>query len=391
MKAIINDPWTVLALIAMGLFSACQPNSGKVTRAQIQEKDHMSTNESYWVYISSGTNDGAGIGIYQWSPETGDLVPVDELAEVTSSSYLALNQEQEILYSTNGDGIQAFKINTQTGSLSLLNQVEHSGRGACYVSVSNDGRFLLVAYYGSGSAASYKLNQDRSIGAKVSVVQHQGSSVNQERQEGPHAHMILPAPVGNLVFVPDLGIDKVMAYQISSEGVLSPAPVPSVSLDAGYGPRHMAFHSNNRFAYVLAELTGNVVGFTFDPEKGLQAKINDLSTLPPDFTEFSKSADIHITRDGKYLYASNRGHNSLAIYAIDPRTGELSLIDILPCGGDWPRAFGIDPSGKFILVANKRSDAISVLEIDPDTGLFEMSENVKTVGQPQCIRFLKKE
>ena len=391
MKAIINKPWIVLILISMVLFSACQSNSNKIAMAEIQEEKIESSEESYWVYVSSGTaEDDQGIGIYQWTPKGGTLTAIGHVTDVASSSYLNVDAQSKMLYSINGDGIQAYQINDQTGSLNLLNQVKHSGRGGCYVSLSNDGQFLLVAYYSSGSAASYKLLADGAIGEKVSVVQHEGSSVDQGRQEGPHAHMILPAPTGNLVFVPDLGIDKVMAYLLSSGGILEPAPQPYASLDPGYGPRHMVFHPNNQFAYVLAELTSNVVGFHFDPQRGLTEKINDLAMLPKDFTEFSKAADIHITPDGKYLYASNRGHNSLAVYSIDQTTGELSLIDMPSCGGDWPRAFEIDPSGNYILVANKRSNAISVQKINHETGLFEAVGNVNTVSAPQCIRFVRK-
>ena len=359
--------------------------------ATIQDKYPKEDLESYWVYVSSGSAEGSkqGIGIYEWLPTTGVLSEVGGTSEIAVSSYLALDVVKGLLYSINGDNIQAFEIDTATGGLKLLNKVENAGQGGCHLSVSNDRQFLLAAYYSSGSAASYRLNNDGSIGPSVSVVQHQGSSVDQDRQEGPHAHMILPAPQGNLVFVPDLGIDKVMAYQISEEGEMTPTPIASASTTPGYGPRHMVFHPIQPFAYVLAELTGNVVGFKFDPKQGLTERINDLSTLPDDFTEFSKSADIHISQDGKYLYASNRGHNSLAVYSIDQTSGKLSLIDIPSCGGDWPRAFEIDPSGSYILVANKRSNAISIQKINP-SGLFETVGNVKTVDAPQCIRFLRK-
>ncbi|MGI9545562.1 MAG: lactonase family protein [Cyclobacteriaceae bacterium] len=392
MKLSIKNPKITLLFLAMISFSACQQNPSEIVQAGTSVEDDKTKKESYWVYVSSGGQEGSeiGIGIHEWDINTGILAAVRGVNTVATSSYLALDAEKERLYSINGDGIQAFKINRETGGLDLLNQVENAGRGGCHLSISNDHQFLLAAYYSSGSAASYALNEDGSIGEHVSVVQHQGSSVNQERQEGPHAHMILPAPVGNLVFVPDLGTDKVMAYQISDQGELSPAPIPFASLDPGYGPRHMVFHPNKQFAYVLAELTGNVVGFKFDPERGLSDKINDLSTLPSDFTDFSKSADIHITSNGKYLYASNRGHNSLAVYAIDQESGVLSLLGTPSCGGDWPRAFEIDPSGDYILVANKRSNAISVQKISSSSGLFEAAGNVKTVGAPQCIRFLKR-
>ncbi|MBV6647110.1 MAG: lactonase family protein [Cyclobacteriaceae bacterium] len=353
---------------------------------QLSEKG----DSKYWVYVSSwGEEEKEGIGIYQWNAADGSLNSVSKVSDIKRSSYLTVDEDSKMLYTVNQDGLHSFEIDQANGSLKKLNSVPLTGRGGCYISLSNDQRFLLVAYYSTGSVSSYKLNNDRSIGKEVSRKQHQGSSVNQERQESAHAHMILPAPKGPLIFVPDLGMDQVMAYKIVDDGVFSKAPIASATLTPGYGPRHMAFHPNNQFAFVLAELTGHVVSFGMDLERGLTHLIDTVSILPEEFTDFNKSADIRITPNGQYLYASNRGHNSLAVCEVDATSGQLKFLGTKSCGGDWPRAFAIDPTGRYILVANKRSNTISVFEIDYDTGFFTEISTIPTVAAPQCIRFVK--
>lgn len=375
--------------------SACQTSRSENKQPlSIMENSSDSLDTSrYWVYVSSGQEDdqGKGIGVYGWDPASGRLTARYEQDLVTSSSYLALDQEKQRLYSINHQGLQSFIIDPNSGQIGELNSIAPTGKGGCYLSISNDGKYILAAYYSSGSIASYRLKTDGVVGEQLSTHQHEGSSVNKERQEAAHAHMILPAPDSELIFVPDLGIDKVMAYRLSADGTLTAAPQPFVSLKPGYGPRHLAFHPHRPFAYVLAELTSHVVGFNLDKTRGLTTEINDINMLPADFTEFSKAADLHITPNGKFLYASNRGHDSIAIMSIDEDSGQLTLVDIIPCGGSWPRAFAIDPTGNYLLIANKRSHAISVNRIDNSTGLFTEVAKVNTVKAPQCIRFFKRD
>ncbi|WP_258103123.1 lactonase family protein [Marinoscillum sp. MHG1-6] len=347
--------------------------------------ENQKSDNTHYVYIASGSpKDSVGIAVFGW--KAGELTPVGLIDVPASTSYLAVDTLNKRLYSV-GDKISAFSVD-KAGDLSLINQIEPNGEGACHVSISNDYRFLLVAYYRSGSASMYGLEENGGIGELVWSVQHHGSSVNKERQESAHAHMILPAPNSNLIIVPDLGIDKVMVYSSDSAGYVSEAPIPFANIRPGGGPRHAAFHSNGRFVYVLHELTGHVTGFSFDPKQGIVDSINTVPTLPEDFKDFNKSADIHITPNGQYLYASNRGHNSLAVMSVDQSTGALKYLGTQDCGGDWPRAFAVDPSGEYLLIANKRSNRISVMKINYKTGFFEKVSEVDTPLEPQGIRFM---
>lgn len=366
----------IAAVIAIA-FASCQPQQKRI--------------DKYWVYVASDkAEDGAGIGIYDWTPSTGVLTGISADTQNATSSYLAVDTVLNTLYSVNGEGIFAYSINRETGDLTAINDTRLTGRGPCHISVSNDHKFVLVGYYSSGSLAAYEIKENGGIGSQLSGFEHRGSSVNTERQERAHVHMVSPAPQSNLVLVPDLGIDKVLVYSLDDTGTLTPAEDEYVArITPGGGPRHLAIHPNNKLVYVLHELTGHVTGFGFDPQKGFLDSINTISTLPAGFAEFNKSADIHITPNGQYLYASNRGHNSLVVCKINPDTGELTALGTKSCGGDWPRAFGIDPTGQYIFVANKRSDQISILKIDYQTGFFEKTAEVKTQLAPQGIRFIK--
>jgi 6-phosphogluconolactonase len=380
-----------LNLIAVLFFvfvvSSCS-NSTSSKQVDLQSATSMD-DKTFAVCIASGdAKDSVGIGIFQWSPKEGTLTPIMNDSTLSSVSYFEVYPEKNILYSV-GEKISAFQIDEKTGALSMINQVIHSGSGTCHVSISNNRKFITVAYYSSGSASTYELLDDGSIGAMVSTVHHEGASINAERQEAPHVHMAFSAPNSDLILLPDLGIDQVKVYQSDEKGVLSPAPIPFAAITPGGGPRHVAFNAAGNRVYVLHELTGHVTGFGFDPEKGITDAINTISILPEDFTAFNKSADIHISPNGKFLYASNRGHNSLAVCSIDEATGTLTFLGTKDCGGEYPRAFAIDPSGDYLLVANKLSNQVSIMKIDHATGFFEKTGEVATPIVPQCIRFVE--
>lgn len=341
-----------------------------------------------WVYVSTyDIETPTGIGIYSWDASNGDLSFGGNDSTVSATSYLTINKKNSKLYAVNQEGIHAFGINRKSGALEFVNSVKHNGKGACYISLSNGGKYLLVAYYVSGSVASYALNDEGEIGKCVSTVEHKGASVNADRQKSAHAHMIIPAPQGDLVYVTDLGTDEVRTYRLSASGEFS-EPVSVTKVNPGYGPRHLVFHPQQPYVYVLAELTGHVLTYRYDSVKGITEKIDEDSILSADFSGFNKSADIHITPDGKYLYASNRGPNTIAVAKIDERSGTLEIKNQLNSGGEWPRAFEVDSSGKYLLVANKRSHTISVMQIDQATGQFKKIKEVKTANAPQCIKFL---
>ncbi len=356
--------------------------------------DKSSVSGSYWVYVSSfsDSTSTAGIGIYDWDPEQESLQLVKIDSTVKRSSYLSLDVKNLKLYSIDRTGIQSFNIEKETGLISMLNQTPHDeyNVGACYISLAENGRYLMIAYYGSGSVATYSIKNDGRIGSLISQVKHEGSGVNRERQEAAHAHMVVAVPSSALIAVTDLGMDKIFCYRISDSGVIDNTPVSMVNFPPGYGPRHLAFHPTKPYVYVLAELTGRVVAYQYDTEHGIGEQIADIEILPNGFTEFNKAADIHISNDGNYLYASNRGANSLAVCKIDQRNGAVELMETPSSGGEWPRAFAIDPSGDYILVANKRSHQLNILSRNKKTGRVEKIGEEQTISFPQCIRFLEK-
>ncbi len=336
----------------------------------------------------------AGIAIFEFNYQTKSLRFIKEFDAVEKSSYLAISHDNQYVYSVaqkKGEftgTISSFYLLDNGQSLDLVNERDVLGAGPCYVSIDESGRFVMVANYVEGNVTAFELFGEGLIGKPVANIYHMGMSINKERQEGPHPHMIVQQPGTNRVFVPDLGTDKVMIYQLEESGNLFPGNDPYLKVAPGLGPRHVAFHPSGRFGFVLNELMSSVTSFSIDSLNGSVSEINTQSILPEDFTEFNKSADIHITHDGKFLYASNRGHNSLALLTVDQETGKISFEKTFDSGGDWPRAFRIDPTGKFLFVANKNSGNIVVFEIDNLNGnLIFVSENDKFPG-PQCIKFI---
>ncbi|SHK35720.1 6-phosphogluconolactonase [Reichenbachiella agariperforans] len=345
--------------------------------------------DRYWVYVSSNdASSTAGIDRYLWTPVDGQLIHQGLDSTTHTTSYLAIDSSNHHLYSIDGSGVHSFSIAPETGILSPINSQVHQGKGPCYISISQNQRYLMIAYYGSGEVATFGIEPNGKISSEISRIRHHGSSVH-ERQSSPHAHMIIPAPAGDLVYVTDLGTDQILSYPISEAGKLDEVPVSTTSAVAGFGPRHLVFHPKLPYLYVLAELTGHVMAFEHDPRLGITHPIDTISILPAEFEDFNKSADIHLSADGRYLYASNRGDNSIAISGINP-DGSLTDPTFSSSGGIWPRAFEIDPSDQFVLVANKRSASISVFERDTQTGLMNNPKTVETAVAPQCIKFLKR-
>lgn len=376
----VNSIWQILCWLILALASLGCYNSAN------------SKFDSYWVYVSSNANiPRSGIGIYDWNPGTGQLKHHFQDTSVRSSSYLVVDESNFRLYSINSSGIRSFEINKRNGYLQQLNAIPLTGEGPCYISLAKNGRYVMVAYYVSGSVSTYTLDQKGRIGKEVSRIQHIGSSVNPDRQEKAHAHMVIPAPSGDLVVVTDLGMDQLFTYQISDDGYINSKPISTTKVSPGYGPRHVTFHPNDRIIYVLAELSGRVLAYNFDEQRGITDLVSDLSVLPNGFGDFNKSADIHLSADGRFLYASNRGANTLAIAKIDQPSGAIQVISHSSSGGEWPRAFEVDPSGDFLLVANKRSNTISVMLIESATGLYKKVDEIQTEPAPQCIKFLKKD
>ncbi len=348
------------------------------------------------LYLGSYTR-GLSRGIYQarLDTETGKLDSLELAAELENPSFLALHPTKAVVYAVsevnnfggeNAGAVSALARDPKSGRLALLNQQTTRGAHPCHVSVSPCGKFVMVANYSGGSVACYPVEEDGRLGAMTGLVQHEGSSVS-PRQKGPHAHSINPDPAGRFFYAPDLGVDKIFIYRLDG-GKLVPSAPAFASLAPGAGPRHFTFHPNKRYAYAINELQSTITAFQFNSENGSLAEIHTIGTLPEGFDGQNTTADVHVHPSGKFLYGSNRGHDSIAICRVDPATGKLTLLGHAPSGGKSPRNFGIDPSGRYLLAAHQNSDNVVAFRIDQETGLLEPTGSQLQVGSPVCVLYL---
>jgi 6-phosphogluconolactonase len=357
--------------------------------------------DKLWVFIGTYT-DGPSKGIYRCELDlaSGKLSELALAAEVTSPSFLAIHPNHHFLYAVNeveelggkkSGAVTAFAIDAQTGNLTKLNQQPSGGSGPCHLVVDRQGKHVLVANYGGGSVCVLPIDSDGRLGEATAFVQHQGSSVDKHRQEGPHAHSINLDAANRFAFAADLGLDKVLVYRFdASKGTLTPNEPPSAAVAAGAGPRHFAFHPNGRNAYVINEIHSTVTAFSYDPETGVLKSLQTLPALPKRFRGKSWTAEVQVHPSGKFLYGSNRGHDSIAIFSIDPETGTLKAVGHQAQQIKTPRNFGIDPTGKYLLVANQDSNTLVVFQIDPKTGELAPTGSVLEVPVPVCVKMMPK-
>ncbi|MFZ2656943.1 MAG: lactonase family protein [Victivallales bacterium] len=347
------------------------------------------------VYFGTYDKPGLSEGIYHavLDLKTGSLSSPELAAPASNPTFLEIHPNSRFLYSvTERDpgAVSAFAINHVTKKLKLVNSSSSCGKGPCHLSVSANGGILLVANYGSGSVASIPIKKDGSLAEPASCIQHAGSSVNPRRQMEPHAHSINFSPDNRFAYVADLGIDKIMIYRIDPESSRLVKNDPSeIKIKPGAGPRHFTFSPNGKFAYLINELDGTIVVFVHDPKNGNISEIQTISTLPEGFSGTSICAEVKVHPNGKFLYGSNRGHDSIAIYKINPEKGTLTLLGFQNSGIKNPRNFNIDPTGQFCVVANQDSDSVLVFHINQETGLLEPTRHVIKIGKPVCVRFLK--
>jgi 6-phosphogluconolactonase len=352
------------------------------------------------VYIGTYTR-GASQGIYhcRLDPSTGDLSSPQLAAAVQNPSFLAIHPNRHWLYAagelgdfrgTKTGAVSSFAIDSATGSLSLMNQQSSGGSGPCYLVVDAAGKNVLVANYGGGSVAVLPLQNDGKLGEPSCVVQHEGSGPDRQRQQGPHAHSINLDPANRFSFVADLGLDKVFVYRFdTNHGKLLANDPPAVAVAPGAGPRHFAFHPSGKFAYVINEMHSTVTAFTYSAADGKLQKLQTITTLPDGFQGSSTTAEIQVHPTGKFLYGSNRGHDSIAVFAIDQTSGRLTFVEQESTQGKTPRNFGIDPTGKFLLAANMDSNVIVVFGIDPLTGALTPTAHRIDVPTPVCVKLLQ--
>lgn len=353
-----------------------------------------------WMYVGTYTGPKSkGIYLFRFNADTGEAKPMGVAAELASPSFLAIHPSGKFLYAVSEvdqfDGkkagfVSGYAIDRATGKLTSLNRQTTGGPGPCHVNITPNGKWLLVANYAGGSVEVLPIGADGKIGSPSAFDQHQGSSVNPQRQEAAHAHSIHADAAGRYVFVPDLGMDKIVIYQFDDQnGKL--APGTSALIKPGSGPRHFDFHPGRKFAYVINEMASTVTGFTYDSQRGVLTEIQTISTLPEDFKGESTCADVHVHPSGKFLYGSNRGHDSIAVFTIDPTTGKLTAAGQVSTQGKTPRNFAIDPSGKFLIAENQNSDSLVFFKIDPATGALQPTGLKIDTPAPVCIKFVAAE
>lgn len=353
-----------------------------------------------WVYIGTytgGKSSSKGIYLYGLDSTSGKLTPEGLAAEVERPSFVVVHPSKKFLYAVSElgpkkGGVSSFSIDPKSGKLALINQQPSQGSGPCHVNVDHSGKVLLVANYGSGHVASYPLQEDGSIGEAVSVVQQgPASGVNARRQEGPHAHSFYTDPTNRYALSCDLGCDRVFVYKLDvATAKLTGHEEGNGIVPPGGGPRHFAFHPNGKFGYACNELTMAVTAFAYDAEKGALTALETVSTLPEGVENQGYStAEVQVHPSGKFVYVSNRGHHSIALFAVDEATGKLTFVEAAPSVVKTPRNFGVDPTGRWLIAAGQDSNDLVVFAINEATGrLKETGVRHDEVGSPVCVKFL---
>lgn len=373
---------TTLPVLAMAMLSS----SVQTTRA-----------DDPLVFISAfAAGDAGAIHAYQLDAETGGLTLMQRTTDVENPFFMAISPDQKYLYSIHAETfggkehekIAAYGLQGRTGELALLNRQSSRGSASCYLTVDATGKTVLVANYSTGSVAALPVGQDGTLGEATSFVQHVGSSVDPARQKGPYAHCIITSPDNRFAYAADLGLDQILGYRLdSSASKLTPNHQPFVRTPPGAGPRHLTFHPDRKHLYAINELKNSVTLFDFVEETGLLIEQQTIATLPEDFDGKSHCADLKITPDGRFLYGTNRGHDSIAAYRIGDE-GRLTLIGIEPSLGKGPQNLAITPDGTLLLCANMPGDNVAVFRIDSASGRLKSVGKPTSMPMPSCIMLL---
>jgi 6-phosphogluconolactonase len=359
------------------------------------------TPRTYWVYIGTYTGENSkGIYRFDLDPATGKLTNKTLAAESASPSYLAFHPNGRFLYAVNeipppgkkGGGVSAFAIDQKTGDLTFLNQESSVGDGPCHLIVDKEGKHVLAANYGGGSTVVLPIDEKGRLGDPTDFVQHKGKSKDPARQEGPHAHCVALDAANRFAFVCDLGLDKVLIYKYDeAKGKLAPNNPSAANIAPGSGPRHIAFTPDGRFCYVVNELNSTMTAFAYDADHGALKTLQTLSTLPKGgFTGATSCAEVVVHPSGKFVFGSNRGQDSIATFAIDPKTGHMTYVANQGEGIKVPRGFTVDPTGTWAVVANQDSDSVVVFRIDPKTGELTPTGDKVEVGKPVDVKIMAK-
>ncbi|MGO9111067.1 MAG: lactonase family protein [Thermoguttaceae bacterium] len=349
-----------------------------------------------WVYVGTYTKTrDAGINFFQFDLGSGRLTKPVVVARIPNPTFLALRPGYPQLYAISEVSefgkkkvgfVSAYRIQGKTGQLDLVNQQSSGGPGPCHVSVDRTGQVVLAANYGGGSVTSLRIRPDGGLDPAATVDQHQGSSVHPSRQTGPFAHCIDADPNNRFALSADLGIDKILIYNLdAARGTLAQHEPAFVETVRGAGPRHLAFHPNGRFVYVINELNCTISVFRYESSGATLKVVQSISTLPGDFSGENTAAEIQVHPSGRFLYGSNRGHDSIAVFAVDSKTGKLRSLGHQSTLGKTPRHFAIDPSGRYLLAANQDSGDVIVFRVDPETGLLHATGASVAIPAPVCV------
>jgi 6-phosphogluconolactonase len=351
----------------------------------------------FLAYIGTYTGpDSKGVYAYRFDAASGDLQPVGLVGEVVNPSWVTIHPNGKFLYAVSelgNDGkvsgaVTAFAIDSKTAALRTLNSVSSGGGGACHVVVDKTGKTLMVANYGAGSVAALAVHDDGTLGDSPVLIQHKGSSVDPRRQRGPHAHGVFLSADNRFLFVPDLGLDEILSYRLdAAKSSIAPNDPPFTTVPPGSGPRHFAFHPKGKFAYAVDEMKSTVTAFRYDAARGALSQIQNISTLPKDFTGQDNSAEIQVDTRGRFLYASNRGHDSITVFSI-AGNGQLTVVDNVSSGGKAPRSFRIDPTGAYLIAANQNSNNLAVFQVDAKTGRLKPTGKTAELSKPVCVQYL---
>jgi 6-phosphogluconolactonase len=351
------------------------------------------------LYVGTYTDKGSkGIYAFRFNTITGESDGIGLVAETANPSFLAVDPNRKYLYAVNeidsfngghSGAVSAFSIDQVTGRLTLLQEVSSLGADPAHVSLDKTGRYLLVANYSSGNIAAFPIEKDGRLGPHSAFVQHSGSSVNKERQAGPHAHAIEASNDNQFVLTADLGLDQLLVYRFDQKtGSLAANDPAFGKVSPGAGPRHFAIAPSGKFVYLVNELSSSVTVFAYTASAGKLQEQQTISTLPAGFAGENTTAEIEVDAQGKYLYVSNRGDDSIAVFAIDPPNGKLSFVERVATGGKTPRHFTLDPTGKWLLAANQDSNSITVFRVDPGNGRLTPTSHALQVAMPVCVVFV---
>jgi len=364
-----------------------------------ENADNDTPPNTYRVYLgTTAENDRCGIYMATLDLHTGTLSSPVRVSQSVRPGFIEIHPDGKYLYATDAGGnfsgnmtgaVSAYRIQEEDGSLIDLNTQSSGGAGPCHVSIGPRGKYLLVANYRGGSCAMLPIQSNGSLAASSSLHKHSGSSIHPARQTEAHTHSIICDPLGHFALTADLGLDQILIYRMDAlAGHLTPSDPAFIQTPPGSGPRHLTFSPCGKFVYACMELNNTVIVYGYDVKRGTLEELQNLSTLPDDFKGENTTSEILTSQDGRFLYVGNRGHNSIAIFKIDPQTGLLSPDGYESTRGDHPRNFNIDPTGHFLLVANANSDNLVVFEIDPESGQLKFNGCEVNVPRATCIRFL---